>query len=129
MRSAFIFCVMDNLLLGAAISDIEEPAALDHSEYVFCFHRFISLCSRSLHVDDNSYCVDTVSNNALLLAVCIFFLSLFRINDMDLAVSICDARTALNLFLNNRFEEAIKRMEPWYIINLSLCCKDHKLIL
>ena len=32
---------------------------------------------------------------------------------MDLSVSICDAKTALNLFLSNRFEEAIKRMEPW----------------
>ncbi|KAF6024743.1 hypothetical protein EB796_016951 [Bugula neritina] len=34
-------------------------------------------------------------------------------SEMDLAVSICDAKAALNLFLNNRFEEAIKRMEPW----------------
>ncbi|XP_067928838.1 tetratricopeptide repeat protein 39B-like [Watersipora subatra] len=36
-----------------------------------------------------------------------------RTEGMDLSMSICDAQTALNLFLNNKFEEAIRRMAPW----------------
>lgn len=34
---------------------------------------------------------------------------------MDLSVSVCDAKVALNLFLNNKFEEAMERMKPWYV--------------
>lgn len=47
---------------------------------------------------------------------------------MDLAVSICDAKAALNLFLNNRFEEAIKRMEPWLVLIYSLCLLYTKIL-
>lgn len=34
-------------------------------------------------------------------------------SSMDLASSIEEARIALNLFLNNRFEMAKAKMEPW----------------
>lgn len=39
----------------------------------------------------------------------------FRTAAMDLDTAIEETTMALNLFLNNKFNEAKSRMEPWYV--------------
>ena len=36
---------------------------------------------------------------------------------MDLDAAIADVIVSMNLFLNNKFEDAKNRLEPWYVVS------------
>jgi hypothetical protein len=51
--------------------------------------------------------------NQLWFSYVLFSLSFLRADSMDLSASLDEAKIALDLFMNNKFDEARTLMKPW----------------